>query len=120
MSSNNVRRFVKEYQPIEIKEPFKTDVIEFSTTDDFTRYYREHEDEFDNMSTYKLNIKYKVPGYKLSKKGKKSSDKLELILVKDYHGALERNDNSRASSQELHLESDLEKLHGIVLELQKY
>ena len=85
MSSINVRKFVKEFKPIEIKQPFKTDVIEFTTTDDFTKYYREHEDDFNNISTYKLNVKYKIPGYKISKKGKKSGDKCEIILVKDYH-----------------------------------
>ena len=85
MSSINVRKFVKEFKPIEIKQPFKTDIIEFTTTDDFTKYYREHEDDFNNISTYKLNVKYKIPGYKISKKGKKSGDKCEIILVKDYH-----------------------------------
>ena len=80
MSSITVKKFVKEFKPIEIKEPFKTDVIEFTNTDDFTKYYREHEDEFNNVSTYKLNVRYKIPGYKISKK-----DKKEIILVKDYH-----------------------------------
>ena len=84
MSSISIRKFVKEFKPIEIKQPFKTDVIEFTTTDDFTKYYREHEDDFNNVSTYKLNVKYKIPGYKISKKGKKTGDKCEIILVKDY------------------------------------
>ena len=79
MSANIVRKFVKEFKPIEIKQPFKTDVIEFTNTDDFTKYYREHEDDFNNISTYKLNVKYKIPGYKISIKGKK-----EIILIKDY------------------------------------
>ena len=85
MSTNIVKKFVKEFKPIEIKEPFKSDVIEFNNTDDFTKYYREHEDDFNNISTYKLNVKYKIPGYKISKKGKKTGDKSEIILVKDYH-----------------------------------
>ena len=56
-----VKRFVKEFKPIEIKEPFKTDIIEFVDPKDFTKYYREHEDEFMNMSTYKLNNKISQP-----------------------------------------------------------
>ena len=91
MSSNIVRKFVKEYKPIEIKEPFKTDVIEFANTNDFTEYYREHEDDFNNISTYKLNVKYKIPGYKISKRRvhaptatNTEEDKKEIILVKDY------------------------------------
>ena len=44
-----VKRFIKEFKPIEIKEPFKTDVIEFPNPIEFTKYYREHEDEFSNI-----------------------------------------------------------------------
>ena len=82
-----VKRFVKEFKPIEIKEPFKPDVLEFTDPNDFTKYYREHEEEFENISTYKLNIKYKIPGYKISQKGKKNNDSTnspEIILIKDY------------------------------------
>ena len=82
-----VKRFVKEFKPIEIKEPFKPDVLEFKDPNDFNRYYREHEDEFENISTYKLNIKYKIPGYRISQKGKKNNDLThspEIILIKDY------------------------------------
>ena len=56
-----VRRFVKEYKPIEVIEPFKPDVIQFADPQEFTKYYREHEDEFANMTTYKLNVRYKIP-----------------------------------------------------------
>ena len=93
-----VRKFVKEYQPIEIKEPFKPDVLEFNDPNDFNRYYREHEDEFKDLSTYKLNIKYKIPGYKISLKGKKSNTP-ELILIKDY--SLHHNDQHVLSSDEI-------------------
>ena len=79
-----VKRFVKEFVPIEIKEPYKPDVLEFNDLTDFNRYYREHEDEFKDMSTYKLNVKYKIPGYKISMKGKRQSDTPEMILIKDY------------------------------------
>ena len=44
-----------------------------------------------------LNTKYPVINLA---KGKKSGDKSELILVKDYRGALERNDNSRKDLSE--------------------
>ena len=68
---------------VENKEPFKPDVLEFNDPNDFNRYYREHEDEFKDISTHKLNVKYKIPGYKISLKGKKSNTP-ELILIKDY------------------------------------
>ena len=87
-------RFIKEYQPIQIKEPYKPEVLEFNDTNDFTRYYREHEDEFKDLSTYKLNVKYKIPGYKISLKGKKSNTP-ELILIKN---SIPHNDNTDLSS----------------------
>ena len=97
-----VKRFVKEFKPIEIKEPFKTDIIEFVDPKDFTKYYREHEDEFMNMSTYKLNMRYKIPGYKISQprnKGKDESgttdEKNELKLVKDYRGNTYNEDSRK-------------------------
>ena len=74
------KKYVKEFEPIEIKEPFKTDIIEFDNPMEFTKYYREHQDEFNNMTTYKLNMRYKIPGYKISQsKGNK-----EIRIVKDY------------------------------------
>ena len=82
-NSNKVKKFIKEFKPIEIKEPFKTDVIEFADATDFTKYYREHEDEFSNMTTYKLNMRYKIPGYKISQKKDKKDDS-EIKLIKDY------------------------------------
>ena len=86
-----VRRFVKEYKPIEVIEPFKPDVIQFADPQEFTKYYREHEDEFANMTTYKLNVRYKIPGYRISqprksvKNGGDDSDRdPEIKLIKDY------------------------------------
>ena len=94
-----VRKFVKEYQPIEIKEHFKPDVLGFNEPNDFNRYCREYEDEFKDLNIYKLNVKYKIPGYKISMKGKKRSDTQELILIKDY--SLHHNDQHILSSDEI-------------------
>ena len=95
-----VKRFIKEFKPIEIKEPFKTDVIEFADPIEFTKYYREHEDDFANMSTYKLNIRYKIPGYKITQPRTKTNNdntnddnKSEIKLIKDY-----RNTSMQPSS----------------------
>ena len=70
----------KQYEPIQIKEPYNKNTINFENTDDFTVYYREHEDDFKNISTQLLNRTYKIPGYRIRLTG---SDK-KLILVKDY------------------------------------
>ena len=102
-----VKRFIKEFKPIEIKEPFKTDVIEFPNPIEFTKYYREHEDEFANMSTYKLNIRYKIPGYKISqpKPKENAQNPPEIKLIKDYRGVNSQpKDSENGSSNELSIE----------------
>lgn len=102
-----VKRFIKEFKPIEIKEPFKTDVIEFPNPIEFTKYYREHEDEFANMSTYKLNIRYKIPGYKISqpKPRENAQNPPEIKLIKDYRGVNSQpKDSENGSSSELSIE----------------
>lgn len=102
-----VKRFIKEFKPIEIKEPFKTDVIEFPNPIEFTKYYREHEDEFANMSTYKLNIRYKIPGYKISqpKPRENAQNPPEIKLIKDYRGVNSQpKDSENGSSNELSVE----------------
>ena len=64
---------------LEVVQPYNPQVIHFDTPDDFNAYYNKHQDDFnDNISTYKLNVKYKIPGFKLSKiQG-------QLKVVKDY------------------------------------
>ena len=64
---------------LEVVQPYNPRVIHFDTPDDFNAYYNKHQDDFnDNISTYKLNVKYKIPGFKLSKiQG-------QLKVVKDY------------------------------------
>ena len=102
-----VKRFIKEFKPIEIKEPFKTDVIEFPNPIEFTKYYREHEDEFSNMSTYKLNIRYKIPGYKISqpKPRENAQNPPEIKLIKDYRGVNSQpKDSENGSSIDLSIE----------------
>ena len=62
---------------IEVIQPYKPQPIQFATPDEFNIYYNKHADEF-NETTYKLNVKYKIPGFKITKlKG-------ELKLIKDY------------------------------------
>jgi hypothetical protein len=90
MSSN--RRF--KYEPITIKEPHKEEVKIFENTDEFTQYYRSHEDEFGkvssdgdgfkHVSTLILNRTYKIPGYRITIT-KRGTENEELQLKKDYY-----------------------------------
>ena len=75
-----------KFEPITIKEPHKYDVKTFEDSDEFTAYYRQHEDDFKGVSTAILNRTYKIPGYRISVVGR-GTDNEELILKKDYYGA---------------------------------
>ena len=75
----------KKFEPITIIEPQKYDVKIFNDTNEFTEYYRSHEDQFKNISTMALNRMYKVPGYRISIVKKGTEDE-ELILKTDYYG----------------------------------
>ena len=73
-----------KYEPITIQEPHKYDVKTFEDPNDFTSYYREHEDEFKGVSTLVLNRTYKIPGYRISV-SKRGTENEELMLRKDYY-----------------------------------
>jgi hypothetical protein len=88
MSTNGgMKRFARvKYEPITVKEPHKYNVQTFQDPDEFTAYYREHEDDFKGISTLVLNRTYKIPGYRItvSNRGKENE---ELMLRKDYYQA---------------------------------
>ena len=79
---NSNKRF--KYEPITIKEPHKEEVKIFENTDEFTQYYRSHEEEFKNVSTLILNRTYKIPGYRITIT-KRGTENEELQLKKDYY-----------------------------------
>ena len=78
-----------KFEPITIKEPHKYDVKTFEDSDEFTAYYRQHEDDFKGVSTAILNRTYKIPGYRISVVGR-GTDKEELILKKDYYSGTQK------------------------------
>ena len=80
LNSNNIQSLSKclNVEPIEVIEPYNPQIVEFKNVDDFNIYYNANKQQFD-MTTQKLNAKYKIPGYKLTKKNN------VLKLIKDYH-----------------------------------
>ena len=74
-----------KFEPITIREPHRYDIKTFTDPDEFTAYYRQHEDDFKGVSTAVLNRTYKIPGYRISVVGR-GKDNEELILKKDYYG----------------------------------
>ena len=75
-----------KYEPLTVKEPYRAETMVFNTPDEFTIYYREHEDDLKNLSTVRLNKTFKIPGYRITVT-KRGSENQELMLKKDYYGA---------------------------------
>ena len=80
-----------KYEPLTVKEPYHADVKIFNNPDEFTIYYREHENELKNLSTLRLNKTFKIPGYRITV-CKRGTDNQELMLKKDYYSGV---NNSR-------------------------
>ena len=79
-SESKIQSFQIDLKPLEVIEPYKPQIITFETIDEFNLYYNRHLDEFANMTTQKLNMKYKIPGYRITEPA--NSERLKLI--KDY------------------------------------
>ena len=79
-------------KPLEVIEPYNPQIVEFDTIDDFNIYYNKHPDEFADKTIQKLNTKYKIPGYRLTKVNK------ELKIIKDYRKANNETKTNTTSS----------------------
>lgn len=106
---------LSQVTPITIREPVKADQLTFEDSDAFTRYFREHEDEFKDtndafLSTLRLNKMYLVPGYRISivNRGKENE---ELILRKDY---------GQRSEQESELLMMIQKLEQRIAHIERF
>lgn len=97
MLSKDIKSLSKHLniEPIKVIEPYNPQIVEFENIDDFNIYYNTHKEEFDNMTTQKLNTKYKIPGYKLTKKSN------ELKLIKDYNYHKRKNENIDSNSSDV-------------------
>ena len=95
MSSKSNLRL--KYEPLTVKEPYHVEVRMFQNHDEFTIYYREHEDELKSLSTLRLNKTFKIPGYRISV-CKRGTDQQELILKKDYYSPTNLMDSPTASA----------------------
>jgi hypothetical protein len=85
-----------KYEPIQVREPYVADVKTFANPDEFTIYYREHENELKGLSTLRLNKTFKIAGYRISTVNKGRENE-EIVLKKDYYGA-SKNDNQQTNS----------------------
>ena len=105
LNSNNIQSLSKclNVEPIEVIEPYNPQIVEFKNVDDFNIYYNANKQQFD-MTTQKLNAKYKIPGYKLTKKNN------ILKLIKDYNAATPSHNSTRKDDNN---EDACDKVAGI-------
>ena len=92
-------------EPLEVIEPYRPQIIQFESIDDFNSYYSKHQNEF-NETTQKLNKKYKIPGYRLtSLKGK-------LKIIKDYQSKIQSGSSLEIPSEGIPSEEQMKALEG--------
>ena len=111
-------KIIKPYQNnlIKIIEPFKSDVLLFETPEDFTEYYRTHEDEFKNISTVLLNRKYKITGYRITQ----NKTTKELSLRKDYYGGSKAAPTQCDENRLTKIENEITELRNEINNIIKY
>lgn len=56
---------------VKVYNKLSDNLVEFDSKEEFNKYYQTHRDEIDNMATRGLNLKYRVNGYKIGRKGGK-------------------------------------------------
>ena len=113
MTVKTIKPNLKRFEPIKIIEPFNSDEICFENVDDFTAYYRTHEDEFKDKSTVLLNKKYKIPGYRITQ----NRESHELSLRKDYYGSSKGNSAAFHDVNENDFEGRITKIENSIIEL---
>ncbi len=65
--SQKIRTPMKEPIDLKILERYSPEVVTFDTPEEFTEYLTEHKEEMDATTTNKLNIKYKIRNYTITK-----------------------------------------------------
>ena len=56
---------------VKVYNKLSDNAVEFETKEDFNKYYQTHKDEIDGMATRGLNLKYRIVGHKIGRKGGK-------------------------------------------------
>ena len=103
-------------EPLEVIEAYKPEQITFNTPEEFNQYYRKNMCDFEGVSTYKLNLKYRIPGYRITQTKNNSGDGKTLKLIKDYRGDKDKTE-SDLLSRVTHLEKCIQILSNDIIQL---
>jgi len=130
MSLKNSKQFQQQpkiLKQIEIFAPWKPDIVKFETPEEFNLYWNKNSEEFEGLSTYKLNLKYKIPGFKISIKTINNEKK--LTLIKDYSIKENENENenekTNTNKNELNLrilalEKQMKDITEAIIQIEKF
>lgn len=90
------------------------DVIEFDSCDDFLAYYKKNPVTIDEMKTRGLNMKYKIPNYKIGRK----NDKIILLPINKTESESHHDENKTNNEEKiLELEERISTLEQIIKQI---
>jgi len=78
-----------------------SEVVEFETKQDFNNYYKEHQQELDELKTKELNNKFKVIGHKIIR----NKGKITFRRIKETKNSSD-SDNSQNDNSELNINKE--------------
>lgn len=97
---------------IQILEPIKNYLKEFNSPEEFNNFYSLNKEELDSQTTHKLNKKYHVKGYRITKiKG--------VLMLK--HWDENNKVDERSENEEIEaIKEDIQKIKITINDIIKY
>ncbi|KAL7720425.1 hypothetical protein QTN25_002460 [Entamoeba marina] len=77
----------------------KNNILTFNSVAEFQKYYDKHKTEIDAMKTRGINAKYKIDGYKLSRK----NNVLQFYLLNTVNNTAENDDIQKSLDEIKHM-----------------
>ena len=84
-------------ESIKVFQNLYDNVINFESKEEFMNYYKKHQNEIDSMKTRGINVRYKIPGYRIGRQ------KNQILLFPTKKEDDENDDkNENQNSLEIH------------------
>ena len=88
-------------------------VITFDNKEEFMKYYNKHKDDMDQEKTRGLNIKYKIPGYRIGRQ----KNIITLYPIKPKESKVEKESEVKSESESESMFKELNELLEIQSQL---
>ena len=83
-------------ESIKVFQNLYDNVINFESKEEFMNFYKKHQNEIDSMKTRGLNVKYKIPGYRIGRQ------KNQILLFPTKKEDENEDKNENQNSLEIH------------------